>query len=410
MLHCIFFLVLLLHIREDGGATAATAEDNGSMQSGSQYPAVPSGFLFDRYPFTGEVTLDTLIDGRRATVGAPGWRCYDGDLAHVYGYVDYRSLMRSMNDSDWVPYKSVLEDGSEKGLLFITYSKYYATSTGMYDEVTLATPVTEVDRRSGPTVLHSQRQSKRSASVIEGCRTNDMTCVALEKLLLDDKMQVFILKMWLDDALSVATGIELLGINKYLADDLDVEVLAADIPGRQNIVDKIDSSIDVDSISPRSTFWTWTLKDSTTKIMSVGILRESPIVSVPSFLDMLVQPIQIITLFWRSLSSIDDFISGVGAMVRSGLVPFRRNIFVQPKGVYPKNNGASKNPILFNAIWSRGGESLRLIPASECVVKMKIVGEFDDFIPVACYYQKNTQIVLVKHSGDAPLQQPLGMD
>jgi hypothetical protein len=294
-----------------------------------------------------------------------------------------------------MPYKAVLENGEEVGLVYFTLAKYHDSSTGPYDELVFTTPA-------------SKKMTPFSKPyMVENCRTDDISCISLE-LFLNDDMQLFIIKMWLSTALPVATGIQFLGINKFLADQLYInqDEIAKPTSGLPFISDDIRFLRSFLRPNMITTTWSMKLVDSATNADMDVQLIEQPIgfftwLESIANISRLVPPL-LMNAASGNIESLLKLTRFPGSLAAAALDPIRRNTFVQPKGVYTKNFG-QENPVTVNAIIARGGESLQFVKASKCVQQFIIKGELAalDFRPVACYFMRHAQAILVPID-DAP--------
>merc|ERR1719464_2316483 len=85
--------------------------------------------ITDEYPITGGFLLQGTVNGEEGVITKVPWQAYNAEAVNIFGYTDYEGLVQAMNDTDYIPYKTVIM-GNTYGLMIITVIKYLDSTTG----------------------------------------------------------------------------------------------------------------------------------------------------------------------------------------------------------------------------------------------------------------------------------------
>lgn len=291
--------------------------------------------------------LEGAIDGKNGVVTPLPWTCYDGESVHLMGYTNYPALKKMVNDSDYIPYKTIIND-QEFGLLDITIIKYLNTTTGPYNEVVVSTPV-----------------QKNKLRLVEGCSLDDITCMFRESVTYD-LIQWFVIEMWLDEPLPVATGIQIVSVNKALADTIDINV----------------------TTSNGAKSWSVRFKDEATNADMNMTLTETEV----TMADLAYNSFIFLQSTLPKLDDLgspgdpDNIIDMLQTLISPMMNPEHHNSLVMPKGVYPKNFGTSINPVVEATLEAKGGEHAKLFDDMETTFAIGGGLAVLEFQPIAAWF------------------------
>lgn len=361
---------------ETNGGHAANGEDELPRvePKGEIRPSAEDPFdaqIFKDYPITGRITLN--VDGEEMTNARP-WQAYDGEMVVLYGFVNYDAIVELVNDTDFTPFYTNI-DGEELGFLQFSIITYTSSNSGGYHELVLATPVTGFG-------VDSKYQEPRME--IANCTKDTVECLYY-KYFIYKGMKFFVIKMWLNELLPVATGNELSGIEKAFAPSLDIKL---------------------EELDENRTKWFFEIADEDSDTYMSGSLvdikpTEDPIMSFSYDLDRVMGQV-------GKPGMPDSVIGVIEAFAKHATDPYHQNFLVQPKGAYPPAFGTTVNPISMNNLGSGSASSfqdeyaLRPCPDLQLEISGHLAKLEINKYPTDCYIIHNTQAVICPPSNIGP--------